>query len=424
MKLRVLAFALAILAIFIFVGSPFEQAANAIATEVVIGGGLIAVILAALAAMGITFAAHGAYGDVQDWVSDELTNFASQQGTTVDGLFSGVNMGSNNLGQILVNNRFLQVMETFILYLKAKFSLTDNSRVNVQSGSPTFGGLIGYNLPFSVNISAGRETEYIVAQGEGIIVVLSKNRVNLIMNFLDTETGVVRRTITYPSASPSVTNLTLYRWNDSNLFRSTDIISLSSVVNIDQYYVYDDSVFQTVINSQIQPGDVPIDIVTGEIMVPSDNPAYQAGDGAVIDLSGPWGYDWQQIISILIPGIYVTDELEGTEITYDNEAAVEDQVTDTPAAQVSQNVSDYQVAGLPSVFPFCIPFDLYNFVSCLAADPVAPSFTWRFYVPGICDESIEIDLAEFNNVAQVLRTMELLLFCVGLAFVTRKIIRG
>ena len=425
MKTKVIAFALAILAFFILVGSPFQMAAKAIATEVVIGGGLIAVILAALAAMGITFAAHGAYGNVQDWVSDELTNFASSQGTTVEGLFSGVNMGSNNLGQLLVNNRFLQVIETFILYLKAKFNLSDNSRVNVQSGSPTIGGLIAYNLPFSMSISAGREMEFVVAEGEGIIVVLSKNRVNLIMNFLDTETGVVRRTITYPSSPTSYTDLTLARWNDSNLFRTTDITSLSSVINIDQYYVYEDSVFQGIINSQIQPGDVPIDIVTGEIVVPSDDPAYQEGDGAVIDLSGPWGYDWQQIISILIPGIYVTDELEGTGITYDDEEAVQEQVTDTPAAQVSQNASDYQSPGLQTVFPFCIPFDIYAFFECLAADPVAPAFTWRFYVPGICDEQFTVDMAPFNAVAQIVRTMELMAFIVGLALVTRdKFLRG
>lgn len=82
------------------------------------------------------------------------------------------------------------------------------------------------------------------------------------------------------------------------------------------------------------------------------------------------------------------------------------------------------VEGLAQVFPFCIPFDLYNFFAVLAAEPVAPSFDWRFYVPGLVDETITIDFSPFETAAQILRIMELLLFCVGLAFETRKIIRS
>ena len=161
----------------------------------------------------------------------------------------------------------------------------------------------------------------------------------------------------------------------------------------------------------------------GVIMPPADDPAYTDGDGAVIDVNGLWGKSYTDVLDDM------EDDLTGglpieADITYEGEDEVAEQVEDTISQQISQEASDYQTPGLQSVFPFCIPFDLYNFVACLAADPVAPSFTWRFYVPGICDESIEIDLSEFDAAAQILRTMELLLFCVGLAFVTRKIIRG
>lgn len=80
--------------------------------------------------------------------------------------------------------------------------------------------------------------------------------------------------------------------------------------------------------------------------------------------------------------------------------------------------------GLDSIFPFCIPFDIYHFFEALAADPVAPHFEWRMYVDGLVDYTFTIDLEQFNTVAQILRTMELLAFCVGLAFVTRSLIRG
>ena len=63
--------------------------------------------------------------------------------------------------------------------------------------------------------------------------------------------------------------------------------------------------------------------------------------------------------------------------------------------------------------------------TALNADPVAPSFEWRMqYAPLELDYTFVIDLEAFDGAARVLRTMELLAFCVGLAFWTRHLIRG
>lgn len=76
-------------------------------------------------------------------------------------------------------------------------------------------------------------------------------------------------------------------------------------------------------------------------------------------------------------------------------------------------------------FPFCIPFDIYYFVKVLSATPVAPIIHYKFYVSKTEYYNIDINLNKFNEVAEILRTMELLLFIVGLAFITRSmIIRG
>lgn len=77
-----------------------------------------------------------------------------------------------------------------------------------------------------------------------------------------------------------------------------------------------------------------------------------------------------------------------------------------------------------NVFPFCIPFDLIDFLGILAAEPEAPVIRWRFYVPKVVDQEIVIDLSPWDGVAQIVRTMELLAFCVGLILLTRNIIRG
>lgn len=87
---------------------------------------------------------------------------------------------------------------------------------------------------------------------------------------------------------------------------------------------------------------------------------------------------------------------------------------------------DYTFYGLENVFPFCIPFDLIDLIGVLAAEPRAPSFEWVIPLSaiGADDYYITIDLSVFDNIAKIVRTMELLAGCVGLALLTRNIIRG
>lgn len=101
------------------------------------------------------------------------------------------------------------------------------------------------------------------------------------------------------------------------------------------------------------------------------------------------------------------------------------QAQDVPVEPEAPAAGEYAVPGLETIFPFCIPFDIYAFCAALNADPVAPSFEWRMqYAPLDLDYTFVIDLEAFDGAARVLRTMELLAFCVGLAFWTRHLIRG
>lgn len=95
---------------------------------------------------------------------------------------------------------------------------------------------------------------------------------------------------------------------------------------------------------------------------------------------------------------------------------------DTPDVPVVIPDGDYQY-NLTDIFPFCIPFDIYDMIKLLKAEPKAPSFEWKFYIPDVCDELIVIDLSIFDDVAKVGRTMFLLLFCVGLGFATKNLIK-
>lgn len=64
-------------------------------------------------------------------------------------------------------------------------------------------------------------------------------------------------------------------------------------------------------------------------------------------------------------------------------------------------------------------------ISMLSADPVAPRYTVNWHIPIINENLIfTVDLSPFNGVAEICRNMETILFCVGLALVTRSLIRG
>lgn len=79
---------------------------------------------------------------------------------------------------------------------------------------------------------------------------------------------------------------------------------------------------------------------------------------------------------------------------------------------------------LKLIFPFCIPFDLVDCFKLFNAEPETP----RIEVPmhfGIIDVDYTwvIDLKDFDSVAVICRSMFLILFLIGLALATSKVIK-
>lgn len=141
--------------------------------------------------------------------------------------------------------------------------------------------------------------------------------------------------------------------------------------------------------------------------------------------------DYVTDVAVGTPTISVP--VEGTETGVIDYPITDTGVSDTPietnpdtpgeGAEVPEGLAPYTVQ-LKDFFPFCIPFDIVDFVGVLCADPVAPSFEWTFTQYSGQKDTLEIDLSPFDEVAQLLRNMELLLFIIGLAFLTRNLIRG
>ena len=78
---------------------------------------------------------------------------------------------------------------------------------------------------------------------------------------------------------------------------------------------------------------------------------------------------------------------------------------------------------LTDFFPFCIPFDIYDFFSALIAAPEAPQFHWEIQDLSGRSYSIDIDLSCWDSLAATFRSMQLALFIVGLAVASRKFIK-
>ena len=98
-------------------------------------------------------------------------------------------------------------------------------------------------------------------------------------------------------------------------------------------------------------------------------------------------------------------------------------VNPNPDVTAPEDVQPY-IVRLGDVFPFCIPFDVYHMVTLFAAEPEAPHAKWEFSLPFTGGSYVvEWDLQEWDEVAALCRKLELILFCVGLAVVTSRLIK-
>lgn len=79
---------------------------------------------------------------------------------------------------------------------------------------------------------------------------------------------------------------------------------------------------------------------------------------------------------------------------------------------------------LRGLFPFCIPFDIHNLLQKFQAEPVAPHVQLPFVIQSIgFSYTFDLDFSAFDSVAAVMRTVEFIVFAIGLAWATSKVIK-
>lgn len=170
--------------------------------------------------------------------------------------------------------------------------------------------------------------------------------------------------------------------------------------------------------------DSPADVIFPDTIVLNPDAVSDNGLEQILEkvIAGEmtWTDYWEAVTSASLPAVKSGDAV----YELDNEG-VSEKEADLNTGGSGSSLDDYKV-DLKKIFPFCIPFDIYDLLNCLCAEPEAPRISWTIPLSavGLKDCSIEIDLKTWDSIAQIVRNMELLAFCVGLAFVTRNLIKG
>lgn len=141
-----------------------------------------------------------------------------------------------------------------------------------------------------------------------------------------------------------------------------------------------------------------------------------------------------------------TDTATG-DITVDIDKTLDIPASDTIDKPTSEaGNKKYQFAGVTDFFPFCLPFDAYDFLSTFSASPVAPEFEFpaSFYTDifggknpegkhyqvngknlvAINGDKVIISLAPFDTIAEIFRVLVLLFFIMMLIWFAYRLIHG
>lgn len=181
---------------------------------------------------------------------------------------------------------------------------------------------------------------------------------------------------------------------------------------------------------EIYVGDIPSQIQNGSITVEDIELPENVDLSSVITSRDTLLDDISNSAQKFQDGTLSLDEYKN-QIEYDDDLGGDETMPGTEPSEDPTEPEDVGPIGdyaldLTEFFPFCIPYDIKEFLSLLSAAPEAPVFEWDIVVKSWdWGFHVTVDLSPWNDVAALFRKLELLAFIVGLGFVTReKFLRG
>ena len=109
---------------------------------------IILIIWSAMKACGVQIA--GTTSSVISFLGQELSDYAESIGSTVYNVISGVRYSVNSLGEFLLNDTFVDLIDSFITYLTNKYNLSDNQSKTLQESHIHIGSITSYALPIEI----------------------------------------------------------------------------------------------------------------------------------------------------------------------------------------------------------------------------------------------------------------------------------
>lgn len=121
------------------------------------------------------------------------------------------------------------------------------------------------------------------------------------------------------------------------------------------------------------------------------------------------------------------DLKEAMEVLSSDVSTIADSITKVEAIElnIAENVNRLDPpSSITTKFPFSLPFDVYNIFNLFSADPVTPKFTIPFDFSAFGGEvyEINIDLSQFDYIANIVRWLLYGVFIIGLVLLTNKLI--
>lgn len=161
-----------------------------------------------------------------------------------------------------------------------------------------------------------------------------------------------------------------------------------------------------------------IDTVIPPTPIPSiapDIPLQDVPWEGLNDLIGATGQDITD--SIREAAQDITGAVEGVQ------EGVQD-LTDSITEALTAPEIDEKTFDLRELFPFCIPFDIYHLLQKFDGSPAAPHVQLPIVIPSIgFNYTLDLDFSAWDPVASAMRTVELIVYALGLAWATSKVIK-
>lgn len=255
-----------------------------------------------------------------------------------------------------------------------------------------------------------------------------------------------------------------YKWNDENRVRtynssaySDSSLRLNATLNFIGAPVFEDQeqaknyVYSAYVenvnvyspdvinqNGNWQGTEQPTTLQDGEEIMPIGAQDYQQWAEQAQGLTNQGNYDENGGLFTQFADPFISPVSENPNVVfpapdvitpdYNSGAVTPNQpvIPDKPSLEDGQQDETLGAAatGLQDVFPFCIPFDVVDFFKLFSTqERQAPHLVYPFQSELFgFHEEIDIDFSMFDDVAALVRNLELILFIIGLALSTRSII--